>query len=106
MLRGKIFCIFKKLFLNLFNKFVKHDLDECNLHHGFCRFRQKLIVDGQPSEVLQPCESLFHNPTVRQYLKLGGAFIRPDYDFQYPSELLHDPIGQSPSVASVRQDFR
>ena len=37
-----------------FDKFVKHDLDECNLYHSFCSFSKEFIIDGQPSEVFQP----------------------------------------------------
>ena len=37
-----------------FDKFVKHDLDECNLYHSFCGFSKEFIIDGQPSEVFQP----------------------------------------------------
>ena len=40
--------------LILLNKFVKHDLYECNLHHGFCCFRQELIINCEPSKVFQP----------------------------------------------------
>lgn len=37
-----------------FDKFVKHDLYECNLYHSFCGFSKEFIIDGQPSEVFQP----------------------------------------------------
>ena len=37
-----------------FDKFVKHDLDECNLYHSFCGFSKEFVIDGQPSEVFQP----------------------------------------------------
>ena len=34
--------------------FVKHHLNAGHLHHCFSGFGQKLIVDSQPPEVLQP----------------------------------------------------
>ena len=37
-----------------FDKFVKHDLYECNLYHSFCSFSKEFVIDGQPSEVFQP----------------------------------------------------
>ena len=37
-----------------FDKFVKHDLNECNLYHGFRSFSKELVIDGQPSEIFQP----------------------------------------------------
>ena len=37
-----------------FDKFVKHDLYECNLYHSFRSFSKEFIIDGQPSEVFQP----------------------------------------------------
>ena len=37
-----------------FDKFVKHDLDECNLYHSFCGFSKEFVIDGQPSGVFQP----------------------------------------------------
>ena len=40
--------------LILFDKFVKHDLYECNLYHSFCSFSKEFVIDGQPSEVFQP----------------------------------------------------
>ena len=39
-----------------FDKFVKHDLNECNLYHGFRSFSKELVIDGQPSEIFQPKE--------------------------------------------------
>lgn len=44
----------KEAVLISFDKFVKHDLDECNLYHSFCGFSKEFIIDGQPSEVFQP----------------------------------------------------
>ena len=35
-----------------FDKFVKHDLYECNLYHSFRSFTKEFIIDGQSSEVL------------------------------------------------------
>ena len=29
-----------------FYKFVKHDLDECDLYHGFRSFSEEFIIDG------------------------------------------------------------
>ena len=29
-----------------FDKFVKHDLDECDLYHGFRSFSEEFIIDG------------------------------------------------------------
>lgn len=43
--------------------FVKHDLCEGQLDHSLGRVCQKLIVDGQASEVLQPGERTLHNPS-------------------------------------------
>ena len=37
-----------------FDKFVKHDLDECDLYHSFCGFSKEFVIDSQPSEVFQP----------------------------------------------------
>ena len=37
-----------------FDKFVKHDLYECNLYHSFRSFTKEFIIDGQSSEVFQP----------------------------------------------------
>ena len=37
-----------------FNKYVKHDLNECNLHHCFRSVSKELVIDGQPSEIFQP----------------------------------------------------
>ena len=37
-----------------FDKFVKHDLYECNLYHSFRSFSKEFVIDGQPSEVFQP----------------------------------------------------
>ena len=37
-----------------FDKFVKHDLDECDLYHGFRSFSKELVINSQPSEVFQP----------------------------------------------------
>ncbi|MBW9199073.1 hypothetical protein EVD32_04060 [Bacteroidales bacterium SW299] len=45
---------FSEAVLISFDKFVKHDLDECNLYHSFCGFSKEFIIDGQPSEVFQP----------------------------------------------------
>ncbi len=36
--------------------FVSDNLNECKLHHRFCCICEEFIVNGQPSEVLQPCE--------------------------------------------------
>ena len=38
-------------------------------------------------------------------LKFGWTFVRSEYDLQYPSEFLFDPISQISPIASVRQDF-
>lgn len=46
--------VFLEAVLISFDKFVKHDLDECNLYHSFCGFSKEFIIDGQPSEVFQP----------------------------------------------------
>ena len=48
------FINFSEAVLISFDKFVKHDLDECNLYHSFCGFSKEFIIDGQPSEVFQP----------------------------------------------------
>lgn len=40
--------------LILFDKFVKHDLNECNQYHSFRSLSKKFIIDSQPSEVFQP----------------------------------------------------
>ena len=32
--------------LILFDKFIKHDLNECDLYHGFRRFSKEFIIDG------------------------------------------------------------
>ena len=37
-----------------FDKFVKHDLDECDLYHGFRSFSKEFVINSQPSEVFQP----------------------------------------------------
>lgn len=53
--RGRILDEFSlEAVLISFDKFVKHDLDECNLYHSFCGFSKEFIIDGQPSEVFQP----------------------------------------------------
>ena len=88
-----------------FDKFVKHDLDECKLYHSFRSFSKEFVIDGQPSEVFQPCERAFHNPAFGQYLKFGRTFVRSEHDLQYPSEFLLDPVSQTSLVASIRQDF-
>ncbi len=36
-----------------FDKFVKHDLDECNMYHSFHSFSKEFVIDGEPSEVFQ-----------------------------------------------------
>ncbi len=36
--------------------FVSDNLNECKLHHCFSRVCEELIVNGKPSEVLQPSE--------------------------------------------------
>ena len=46
--------IFLEAVLISFDKFVKHDLDECNLYHSFRSFSKEFVIDGQPSEVFQP----------------------------------------------------
>ncbi|WP_239465861.1 YjbQ family protein, partial [Bacteroides gallinaceum] len=53
--RNDMECIYNDLeaVLISFDKFVKHDLDECNLYHSFCGFSKEFIIDGQPSEVFQ-----------------------------------------------------
>ena len=50
----KYFTLYLEAVLISFDKFVKHDLDECNLYHSFCGFSKEFIIDGQPSEVFQP----------------------------------------------------
>ena len=49
-----LFCLTLEAVLISFDKFVKHDLDECNLYHSFCGFSKEFVIDGQPSEVFQP----------------------------------------------------
>ena len=34
-----------------FDKFVKHDLYECNLYHSFCGFSKDFVIDCLPSEI-------------------------------------------------------
>ena len=94
-----------EIVLILFNKFVKHDLNERNLYHSFRCFCKKLVIDGQPSEIFQPRESPFHYPSFWQHMKLARALLWPDHNLQYPSEFLSNPICQVTSIASVCQDF-
>ena len=37
---------FEEAVLISFDKFVKHDLDECDLYHGFRSFSEEFIIDG------------------------------------------------------------
>ena len=37
---------FSEAVLISFDKFVKHDLDECDLYHGFRSFSEEFIIDG------------------------------------------------------------
>ena len=38
--------LFLEAVLISFDKFVKHDLDECDLYHDFRSFSEEFIIDG------------------------------------------------------------
>lgn len=40
-----IFRVYEAVLIS-FDKFVKHDLDECDLYHGFRSFSEEFIIDG------------------------------------------------------------
>lgn len=81
--------------------FVKHNLDTGQLDHCFSGLRQKLVVDGQPSEVLQPGESPFDNPSFQEDLELTGTFIGAKHDFNDPAELSSHPVTKGALVPAI-----
>lgn len=46
MHKTPFFYFFLEAVLISFDKFVKHDLDECDLYHGFRSFSEEFIIDG------------------------------------------------------------
>ena len=86
--------------------FVKHNLCEGQLDYSLGRVCQKLIVDGQAPEVLQPGERTLHYPSFGQYGDLGRALVRTENHFHCPSELFGPPISKSPVISAVRQYLR
>ena len=57
-------------YTDLHNNFVKHDFAESKLNHSLCSISMELVVYRQPSEVFQPCECSFNNPSFRNDLEL------------------------------------
>ncbi len=45
-------------------------LQKSKLNHSLCSISMKLVVYRQPSEVFQPCECSFNNPSFRNDFKL------------------------------------
>ena len=76
-------------------------MDAGHLDHGLSGLRQILIVDGKPSEVLQPGEGLLDNLSFGKDLELAGAFIRTKNNFDNPSELVRYPVPERALVSAV-----
>lgn len=84
-----------------YKKFVKHNLDAGELDHGLSRRRQILMVDGEPSVVLQPGEGSFDYPSFGKDLELGRALIRTKDNFYNPSEFVRYPVAKRALVSAV-----
>ena len=52
----------------------------------------KLVVYSQSSEVFQPCERSFNDPSFWDDLEFGRTFIRSEHDFKFPSELVKNSV--------------
>ena len=87
--------------MKLYKKSVKHYLDAGQLNHSLSGLRQELIVDGQSTEVLQPGESSFDNPSSGDDLEFAGAFVRAKHDFDDPAELPEHPVTKGALVSAV-----
>ena len=79
---------------------LKKFVNEGQLDHSLGRVHQKLIVDSQASEVLQPGERALYYPSFGKYRELGRAFVRAEYNFHCPSKLFGHPIAKSPVISS------
>ena len=84
-----------------YKKSVKHNLDAGPQEHSLSGFRQKLIVDGQSTEVFQPGECPFDNPSSGKNLEFAGAFVRAKYNFDDPIELPEYPVTKGALVSAV-----
>lgn len=84
--------------LKLSNKFVKHDFTESKLNHSLGSISMKLVVYSPSSEVFQPCERSFNDPSFWDDLEFGRTFIRSEHDFKFPSELVKNPVRKISSM--------
>ena len=75
--------------------FVKQNLCEGQLDRSLGRVCQKLIVDGQASEVLQPGERTIQYPSFGKYGELGRALVRTESYFHCPFEIFGHLISKS-----------
>lgn len=82
-------------------KSVRHYPDAGRLDHGLSCLRQIFVVDGEPSEVLQPGEGSFDDPSLGEDLELARTFIRTQNDLDNPSELVCCPVPKGALVTSV-----
>ena len=95
------FSLILEAVLKSFKKFVKDNLGESDLKHRLGSIRQIFIVDGESSEVPEPGERPLHNPSFRQHLKFGRAFVRTENHLQRPPEFLFHPVTEIPLITSV-----
>ena len=81
----------------------EHQLDHCNVNHGFTCVGEIFVVLAQPPISSQPTESSFHHPTSGQHFESRNVIASFD-DFQYPAGQIMEPIDQLSCIAAVGPD--
>lgn len=86
--------------------FIKHNLCEGQLNHSFRRICQIFIVDRESSEVLQPSERAFDNPSFGRYMEFGRRLVRSENDLHNPAEFFCDPVSERTLIPTIGKNFR
>lgn len=74
------------------------------MDHGLGGIGVELVVQGNPSEIVQPSERPFDNPSQRDDVELLRAFIGTKHDIKLASKRLADRLLQFVApVATVRK---
>ena len=63
-----------------------HDFSEGDLNHGFGGFGIELVVQGDSSEVVEPGERPFDDPSQRDDIELLRSFIGSKHNFELATE--------------------
>jgi len=81
---------------------MQHQVDHCQIDHGFAAGWQRLVVFAQPTVLAEPAKGPFHNPAFGQNNE--AMQVTAFNHLNHPCECLLSPIHKRPGISGVDPD--